>query len=397
MTTVTVKSTKPPIKLVSERSGITLVIDRSITTTSGGGSGTVTNVSASAPLSVTSPTTTPAITISAATTLLPGTLSAADKIKLDSVTSGAAVSAVSGSLPVLITGTTAAPTVTVNAATTLLPGTLSAADKIKLDSVTSGAAVSAVSGTAPIVVTGTTTPAVSISAATTSAAGTLSASDKTKLDGVGAGATVTTVTGTAPIVSSGGAAPAISVTTGFAALTVAAGNDARIVALPILVSGQYTASTPNATTNQVLNLNRCYYTPFMVSISTTFDRIAIDHTSVVGGAGSVARLGIYSATAGLPASLVLDAGTIDLTTAAAFKAITISQTLTPGLYFLAATAQYTSGLPQFRTAPPQFSVPDAANISTGTKFEAVSGVLPATATPGTSNATAPYVIYLRKA
>ena len=85
MTTVTVKSTKPPIKLVSERSGITLVIDRSITTTSGGGSGTVTNVSASAPLSVTSPTTTPAISISAATVSAAGTLSAADKTKLDSL------------------------------------------------------------------------------------------------------------------------------------------------------------------------------------------------------------------------------------------------------------------------------------------------------------------------
>ena len=134
-TSVTVKSTKPPIKLVSERSGITLVIDRSITTTSGGGSGTVTNVSASAPLSVTSPTTTPAISISAAT---------------------------------------------VSAA-----GTLSAADKTKLDSVTSGAAVSAVSGTAPIVVTGTTTPAVSISAATTSAAGSMSAAQVTKLNNLG--------------------------------------------------------------------------------------------------------------------------------------------------------------------------------------------------------------------
>ena len=130
-TSVTVKSTKPPIKLVSERSGITLVIDRSITTTSGG-SGTVTNVSASAPLSVTSPTTTPAISISAATTSLPGTLSAADKTKLDSVTSGAAVSAVSGTAPIVVTGTTT-PAVSIAAATTSAAGSMSAADKVKLD------------------------------------------------------------------------------------------------------------------------------------------------------------------------------------------------------------------------------------------------------------------------
>ena len=90
-TSVTVKSTKPPIKLISERSGITLVIDRSITTTTGGGggSGTVTNVSASAPLSVTSPTTTPVITISPATTSAAGSMSAANVTKLNSITSGA--------------------------------------------------------------------------------------------------------------------------------------------------------------------------------------------------------------------------------------------------------------------------------------------------------------------
>jgi hypothetical protein len=112
-------------------------------------------------------------------------MSAADKTKLDSVTSGAAVASVAGSLPVLITGTTAAPTVTVNAATTSLPGTLSASDKTKLDSVTSGAAVSAVSGTAPIVSSGGAAPAISISAATTSAPGSMSAAQVTKLDATG--------------------------------------------------------------------------------------------------------------------------------------------------------------------------------------------------------------------
>jgi len=141
-TSVTVKSTKPPIKLVSERSGITLVIDRSITTTTGGGSGTVTNVSASAPLSVTSPTTTPAISISEATTSAPGTLSAADKTKLDSVTSGAAVSAVSGTAPIVSSGG-AAPAISISAATTSAAGSLSASDKLKLDGIASGASYQA--------------------------------------------------------------------------------------------------------------------------------------------------------------------------------------------------------------------------------------------------------------
>lgn len=139
-TSVTVKSTKPPIKLVSERSGITLVIDRSITTVSGGGggSGTVTNVSGTAPLSVTSPTTTPTISISEATTSASGALSAADKTKLDSVTSGAAVSAVSGTAPIVVTGTTSA-VISVTAATVSAAGSMSSADKVKLDGLASGA------------------------------------------------------------------------------------------------------------------------------------------------------------------------------------------------------------------------------------------------------------------
>jgi len=141
-TSVTVKSTKPPIKLVSERSGITLVIDRSITTTTGGGSGTVTNVSGTAPISVTSPTTTPAISISEATTSAPGTLSAADKTKLDSVTSGAAVSAVSGTAPIVSSGG-AAPAISISAATTSAAGSLSASDKLKLDGIASGASYQA--------------------------------------------------------------------------------------------------------------------------------------------------------------------------------------------------------------------------------------------------------------
>lgn len=61
-------------------------------------------------------------------------------------------------------------------------GFLSSVDKVKLDSLTSGAAVSSVSGTSPIVSTGGATPVISILPATGSAAGSLSAADKAKLD-----------------------------------------------------------------------------------------------------------------------------------------------------------------------------------------------------------------------
>lgn len=71
---------------------------------------------------------------------------------------------------------------------------LTSAERTKLGSVTSGAAVASVSGTAPIVSSGGTTPAISITAATTSAAGSMSSADKSKLDGIQAGAQVNAVT-----------------------------------------------------------------------------------------------------------------------------------------------------------------------------------------------------------
>ena len=115
----------------------------------------VTSVGASAPITSTGGTT-PTIAISPATLAAAGSLSANDKLKLDSVSFGAQVNSV-----VTVAGKDGAVTLT-------------AAD-------VSGA-VSSVSGTAPIVSSGGTTPAISISAATPGAAGSMSAADKTKVD-----------------------------------------------------------------------------------------------------------------------------------------------------------------------------------------------------------------------
>ena len=81
-------------------------------------------------------------------------------------------------------------TVSIDAATTSAPGSMSAADKTKLDGIGAGATVVSVTGTAPIVSSGGANPAVSITAATTSAAGSMSSADKTKLDGIATGAEV---------------------------------------------------------------------------------------------------------------------------------------------------------------------------------------------------------------
>ncbi len=101
----------------------------------------------------------------------------------------AGITSVTGTAPIVSSGGTT-PAISITAATTSAAGSMSAADKTKLDGITAGAAVASVTGTAPIVSSGGTSPAISITAATTSAAGSMSAADKTKLDGIAAGAQV---------------------------------------------------------------------------------------------------------------------------------------------------------------------------------------------------------------
>lgn len=120
-------------------------------------------------------------------------LTSAERTKLGSVTSGAAVASVSGTAPIVSSGGTT-PAISITAATTSADGSMSAADKTKLDGITAGAAVASVTGTAPIVSSGGTSPAISITAATTSAAGSMSAADKAKLDGVTSFSTISVAT-----------------------------------------------------------------------------------------------------------------------------------------------------------------------------------------------------------
>jgi hypothetical protein len=77
--------------------------------------------------------------------------------------------------------------------------------------------------------------------------------------------------------------------------------------------------------------------------SGTLDRIGCHHLSVVT-ANESARFGIYNDNGnGYPGSLLLDAGTIDFGTASGGKYITISQTVTAGLYWLVAARQGSAG------------------------------------------------------
>lgn len=70
----------------------------------------------------------------------------------------------------------------------------------------------------------------------------------------------------------------------------------------------------------------------------TLDRIAAKHEASPT-ASEVLRLGIYIDDEGRPGSLLLDAGTIDLSTATGIKSITISQSIVAGYYWLASVRQ----------------------------------------------------------
>lgn len=150
----------------------------------------------------------------------------------------------------------------------------------------------------------------------------------------------------------------------------------------LFASGQYTGPAGTYSTSGEV-VDRVYYTPIFVPRRTTFDRIAVDHTSTAAGAGGVQRLGIYSTASGdKPGTLILDAGTVDMTTAPALKAITISQTLNPGLYWLATVGQV-AGSPALRALTSGVvQAPGAATTqSTGFTQNSVSGALPSTAAP----------------
>jgi hypothetical protein len=224
--------------------GVTVTADGTIST----GGGTVTAVTGTAPIT-SSGGNTPAIGIAVATTTNAGSMSAADKTKLDGIAAsannyvlpaataaalggvktgtGIAIAAdgtISANLPgaLVYRGTynlTTAPPATpaqgdVYVSTTagtvaagwtgIAGGTTASGDMVLWDGTkwdrvgSSGSGVTSVTGTAPITIGGTATaPDVRIAAATTTTPGALTAADKTKLDGLVAGTTNPLMDGTA--------------------------------------------------------------------------------------------------------------------------------------------------------------------------------------------------------
>ncbi len=150
-----------------------------------------------------------------------------------------------------------------------------------------------------------------------------------------------------------------------------------------------------ATSGAAVTANRLYAVPYVVGATTTFTRIGINVTSAIAGN---ARLGIYNWADGVPSTLVLDCGTVS-TSSTGDKEITISQSLTAGVYALAVVFD----------AAPSVAVANERNLinylvgdvsSTGNNvFQYMAhtyGALPASFSAPTYTGTASPVLWMRK-
>jgi hypothetical protein len=106
-------------------------------------------------------------------------------------------------------------------------------------------------------------------------------------------------------------------------------------------SGFYYRTPHQALTIATPSHQTTYYTPIFINGSNNFDRITLRAVSGFVGTATV-RLGIYADSSGLPSTLILDAGTVSVTSANATFQITINETLATGFYWLAFCQQGTA-------------------------------------------------------
>lgn len=170
----------------------------------------------------------------------------------------------------------------------------------------------------------------------------------------------------------------------------------QLVSLRRFRSGLYYApSIATALSTGNLGQNFLAAVPFEVGQTTTFIRIGCDVTVAV--ASSTLRFGIYTAdiddSGGAPGTLILDAGTVSSATTG-LKEITISQQLTPGLYWVAVVAQAGASAPTIRTmtsGSPYVSSTSGVANNLWSKLS-VSGALPNPFGTATGGSGGPYIV-----
>jgi hypothetical protein len=152
-------------------------------------------------------------------------------------------------------------------------------------------------------------------------------------------------------------------------------------------TGRYAQTPPTGNTNTAtMSLNELRAVPFVVAAPYTVDLLIVTVTTG-GSTGAVLRAGIYAASATMdPGTLLVDLGTQASTaTADVTWAVSPTQTLTPGLWWLACVAQVATcvvrvvatGHPAvcFTAAPP-------SSFNNCYTMSGQSGALPSTYTVG---------------
>jgi hypothetical protein len=176
------------------------------------------------------------------------------------------------------------------AATTLVAGSMSAADKTKLDGIAAGAQVNVATNLAQGTRTTTTVPITSstgtsatLDIATTTLAGVMSSADKTKLDGIASGATANT--GTVTSVSGTGTVSGLTLTG-----TVTSNGNLTLGGTLSLTSGNVTSAlgfTPYNATNPNSYITSSALSPYATLASPTFTGTVSGITKTMVGLSDV--------------------------------------------------------------------------------------------------------------
>ncbi|KKM85336.1 hypothetical protein LCGC14_1290030 [marine sediment metagenome] len=167
------------------------------------------------------------------------------------------------------------------------------------------------------------------------------------------------------------------------------------------ISGNYYSAPSLArqgTGDQAIGADLMHAIPFPVSRGPeTFDRIAIS-VSTGGGGGAKIRLAIYNDSNGRPGSLVLDAGEVDVTSTG-YKAITISQELETGWYWLCFLCNDATVRVMMNASPVDMSHVgwESGEFDThGLRVSQTYGAAPDPAPTFVANQSRQYIVALRK-
>ena len=153
------------------------------------------------------------------------------------------------------------------------------------------------------------------------------------------------------------------------------------------ISGQYylANSAQAASTSAALGFGTLRVSPWIVTATVPVVRLFAEHT-VAGDAASVLRLGIYADDGtGKPGALIVDGGTLATGGTAAAAEVTISKTISPGLYWVGGVVQGSGTQPTIRTTsvstipsviPLGTTLPVANTVASGWSVSGVTAALP---------------------